>query len=124
MAWLRLKTPNGWTATYEAIVDTGSSITVIPFSIWSKAEINWLSEHSVKLYGLGSTEETTVQGKLGEITAVFLGEKQVSMPLKVKAYLVEDDSVPLLIGFEDVLTKLKLVSNYKSQVAYLEWPSS
>ncbi len=48
-------------------------------------------------------------------------EKQVSMPFNIKAYLVENDSVPLLIGFEDVLTELKLVSRYKFQTAYLEW---
>ena len=30
--WIRLKTNEGWTTTYEAIVDTGNPITVIPYS--------------------------------------------------------------------------------------------
>jgi len=122
IAWLRLKTGNGWTVIYEAIVDTGNPITAIPFSIWSKARVSWLSERSIKLHGIGSTEQGSVQGRLGEITIVLLDERRVSIPLKIKAYLVENDSVPLLIGFEDVLTNLKLVSHYKSQAVYLEWP--
>lgn len=40
--------------------------------------------------------------------------------MTLKAYLIEDDRAPLLIGFEDVLTLIKLVSDYKNKVAYLE----
>jgi hypothetical protein len=41
--------------------------------------------------------------KLAEVIIVFADEKQVSLPLTVKAHLLYDDSVPLLIGFEDIL---------------------
>jgi hypothetical protein len=40
--------------------------------------------------------------------------------LKIKALLLPDDSLPLIVGFEDVLTTAKLVSDYKNGTAYLE----
>lgn len=119
-ASLRLGTKEGWTMKYKAIVDTGNSISVIPNSVWSKAKINWLLPHKSELRGIGSGK---VLGKLGEVTLVLVDKKTTSLPIKAKALLLDDDSVPFLIGFEDILTDIKMVCDYKSKTALLEIPS-
>jgi hypothetical protein len=40
----------------------------------------------------------------------------------VKAYLAENDSVPLLLGVEDILTKARLVCDYPKDKAFLQFP--
>ncbi|MCK4417136.1 MAG: hypothetical protein KAV99_03110 [Candidatus Latescibacteria bacterium] len=40
LATIQLKTATGWTKKYQAIIDTGNPISVIPFSIWSQAEVS------------------------------------------------------------------------------------
>ena len=42
---------------------------------------------------------------------------------KAKAFLLDDDSVPFLIGFEDIMTDIKLVCDYatKTSYFYISW---
>lgn len=117
---IKLKSKEGFTRTYDAIVDTGNPITIIPFSIWSKASVHLISHDQVKLYGLGTEDNSAIKGNIGQIEIIFLDEQRSSASITLKAYLIEDDKAPLLIGFEDVLTLMKLVSDYKNNVAYLE----
>lgn len=117
---IKLKSKEGFTRTYDAIVDTGNPITIIPFSIWSKASVHLISHEQVKLYGLGTEDNSAIKGNIGQVEIIFLDEQRSSAPMTLKAYLIEDDRGPLLIGFEDVLTLIKLVSDYKNKVVYLE----
>lgn len=117
---IKLKSKEGFTRTYDAIVDTGNPITIIPFSIWSKASVHLISHEQVKLYGLGTEDNSAIKGNIGQVEIIFLDEQRSSASMTLKAYLIEDDKAPLLIGFEDVLTLMKLVSDYKNNVAYLE----
>jgi len=121
IATIRLKTRDGWTRAYDAIVDTGNPISIIPFSIWSKAQVRLLlPPGKTKLYGIGADDKTAVSGKLAEVIGVFRDRQKTSQPMRIKAHILEDDSAHLLIGFEDILTDVKLVSNYKSKEAYFE----
>jgi len=43
IASLRLKTAEGWSDPYNAIIDMGSPITIIPKHIWDKVSIKWIS---------------------------------------------------------------------------------
>lgn len=38
--------------------------------------------------------------------------------IRAKAILLDDDSVPFLIGFEDILSDIKLVCDYSGKTAY------
>lgn len=118
---LQLETKEGWTRKYKALIDTGNPISVVPISIWSKAKINWLMSHKSELRGIGRGK---VLGKLGEITLVLVDKKGASFPIKAKALLLDDDSIPFLIGFEDILSDIKLVCDYKTKTAFLQIPSS
>ena len=120
IATIRLKTRDGWTRAYDAIVDTGNPISIIPFSIWSRAQVRLLLPDKTKLYGIGADDKTAVSGKLAEVIGVFRDRQKTSQPMRIKAHILEDDSAPLLIGFEDILTDVKLVSNYKLKEAYFE----
>jgi len=104
-ASLQLETKEGWTRKY---------------SVWSKARINWLLPHRSELRGIGAGK---VSGKLGEITLVLVDKKTTSPPVKAKALLLDDDSVPFLIGFEDILTDIKLVCDYRIKTAFLQIPT-
>lgn len=115
----QIQTATGWSEAQEAIVDTGNPVSVIPCSIWREAQVRWLLTRKATLHGLGGG---SIRGRLGEVIFVFSDRARVSPPLRLKAHLIDDDSVPLLIGFEDVLTNVRLVSDYAGKTAYLEWP--
>lgn len=114
---LQLQTREGWTRKYKALVDTGNPISVIPNSVWSKGKINWILPHKSDLRGIGGGK---VSGKLGEITLILVDKISISPPIKAKALLLDDDSVPFLIGFEDILTDIKLVCDYKGKTSFFE----
>lgn len=69
---------------------------------------------------MGTEDDSAIRGNLGQVEIVFVDEQKSSSPIRIKAYLIEDDRAPLLIGFEDVLTLIKLVSDYKNNIAYLQ----
>ena len=116
-ASLQLQTTEGWTRKYKALVDTGNPISVIPNSVWSKGKISWILPHKSDLRGIGGGK---VSGKLGEITLILVDKKTTSPPIKAKALLLDDDSVPFLIGFEDILTDIKLVCDYKTKTSFFQ----
>jgi len=119
IASLRLKTAKAWTDPYKAIIDTGSPITLIPKHIWDKVSIKWISPGFIQLTGLGSGG---VSGKLAEVVMVFLDKKGLFPPILLKGFLVDSDTVPLIIGFKDVLTHIKLVCDYRTKTAFLQIP--
>jgi len=119
LASVQVKTKHGWSQRYKGILDTGNLISAIPHFIWwPKAQVRWLLQRKSRLYGIGAG---SVWGKLAEVTMTFSDLKDISPPIKLKAFLLDDDSTPLLIGFEDVLTATNLFCDYRSQKAYLEW---
>ena len=114
---LQLQTSKGWTRKYKALVDTGNPISVIPNSVWSKSKINWILSHKSDLHGIGGGK---ISGNLGEITLIMVDKKTTSPPIKAKALLLDDDSVPFLIGFEDILSDIKLVCDYKRKTSFFQ----
>ena len=116
-ASLQLQTREGWTRKYKALVDTGNPISVIPNSVWSKGKINWILSHRSDLLGIGGGK---VSGKLGEVTLILVDKKTASPPIKAKALLLDDDSVPFLIGFEDIMTDIKLVCDDESKTSFFQ----
>ena len=116
-ASLQLQTREGWTRKYKALVDTGNPISVIPNSVWSKGKINWILSHRSDLLGIGGGK---VSGKLGEVTLILVDKKTASPPIKAKALLLDDDSVPFLSGFEDIMTDIKLVCDDESKTSFFQ----
>jgi hypothetical protein len=116
---VQLQTEDGWSGKYKALVDTGNPVSIIPNSLWRKAKIVRLLSDRSDVRGIGGGR---VSGKLGELTFVFVDKNTVSPVIKAKAFLLEDDSVPFLIGFEDILTEIKLACDYSAKTAYFQIP--
>jgi len=113
-----LKTQEGWTVRHKVIIDIGAPISVIPRFIWKDAQVKWLSRRKISLTGIGSGK---VHGRLGEITLVFSDEQATSPPIQAKAHLLDDNSVPLLIGCEDILTQVDLFISCRNKIATFEF---
>jgi len=113
------KTSTGWTKPYEAIVDTGNPTTVIPFNIHQQIFSQVLHPTKIDLLGLG---QGSVRGRLSSVTMSFQDKQLTSPPFQAKAFLLDQNSTPLIIGYEDGLTELRLVSDYPQQTAYVEIP--
>jgi len=75
---------------------------------------------SIELTGLGSGG---VSGKLAEVVMFFVDKKGMSPPISLKGFLVDSDTVPLIIGFEDILTDIKLICDYRIKTAFLQIPT-
>jgi hypothetical protein len=103
-----------WTEPEGAIIDTGSHVSVIPRYIWTNAHHHFISDETKM--GIGGK---IIAGRLGWVTLRLNDEETVSPPLSVKANLIFDDSLPLILGFEDVITELLLVSDFQQVVAYI-----
>lgn len=109
------RTKDGWTEAYEAIIDTGSTISFMPRARWEKIEYHLLSRRHASHDIAGET----VAGRLGIVTLRFHDTERISVPLNVKMHLLDSDSQPLVLGFEDILTELHLVSDFVEDAAYL-----
>ena len=116
-ASIQLQTTEGWTKKYKALVDTGNPISIIPNSVWKKAKISRILSDKSDVRGIGGG---TVSGKLGEVTLVLVDKKPVSPVIRAKAILLDDDSVPFLVGFEDIMTDIKLICDYAGKTAYFQ----
>jgi hypothetical protein len=110
-----------WLPLEKVIIDTGNPISIIPFSIWSLAKVSMINNSANKIYGLNDNEATAIQAKLGWITIVMKDEFAASKPIEIKAYLLNADTAPFIIGYEDLLTNAVLHSDYKRNIAYLEF---
>jgi hypothetical protein len=116
---VRFATPTGWSDKYRAIIDPGSPNCLIPRFIWSVAEHRILVPRPLSLGGIGGG---AVAAPFGKVTLVVHDEVTVSPPLTIRAFLLPDDSEPLLLGFEDFLTQVILHCDYPKREAYLEFP--
>ncbi|MFH1672560.1 MAG: hypothetical protein ABIF87_03950, partial [Pseudomonadota bacterium] len=100
-------------------VDTGNPISIIPNSVWSKSKISQVLSDKSDVHGIGGGK---VSGRLGEITLLFVDRNGISPVIRAKALLLDDDSVPFLIGFEDIMTDIKLLCDYAGKTAFFHVP--
>lgn len=118
-ARVRFRTVDGgWTSTHNAIIDPGSPYCMIPSRIWRAADHRLLVPRPLLLGGIGGG---TVTALFGEVTLVVHDEVIVSPSLTIRAFLLPDDSEPLLLGFADFLTPVVLHCDYPQRQAYLEF---
>ena len=119
IASVQLQAKEGWTRKYKALVDTGNPISIIPNSVWRKAKIGRLLSDKSDVHGIGGGR---VSGKLGEIILIFVDRNGIFPVIRAKALLLDDDSVPFLIGFEDIMSEIRLVCDYAGKTAFFHVP--
>jgi len=121
-AYISLKTEKGWTQSLVAIIDTGSPFSVLPPSIWKNIVFKKLLSEEAEIFGFGAKDQSPVMATLAASQIVFLDQDRVSPFLSFRPYLTRDEVSPIVLGFEDILTKAKLVCNYANHTAFLEFP--
>lgn len=107
-----------WTRPYEAIIDTGAPVSLIPLTIWQEIDTKIFADY--KISGIVPKSECSLPVKVGNVTCIIVDKKASTKDLTINAYLTLTDRVPLILGFYDLFTNLKLVSDYKSKIAYIE----
>ncbi len=117
-AQVRFKTKDGWTRSYEAIIDTGAPVSVIPPSISEEVDKNILADYAIS--GIVPHQEAVLPVKVADVWCAFLDEERISKSLKIKAYLSTDHRVPLVLGFENLLSKAILYSDCKGNKSFIE----
>lgn len=109
---------NQWTRPYSAIIDTGAPVSLIPVSIWKEIDVKIFTDYRIS--GIVPNKGSSIPVKVGNATCTIIDRKASTGDLNINAYLTLTDKVPLIIGFDNLLTDLKLVSDYKTKLAYLE----
>ncbi|MFQ6062939.1 MAG: hypothetical protein ACE5J9_07165 [Methanosarcinales archaeon] len=117
---IKFKTSLGeWSKSYEALIDTGAHISVIPSNIWISTRYEWLATH--KMYGIVPREECELPVDIGKLICVLIDrEGNFSNAIEIRAYLAPSDEIPLVIGFKDLLEKFKLNISVPEDEYYLE----
>jgi hypothetical protein len=105
-----------WTKPYEAIVDTGAPISILPFSLWKMIDVEVLGSHVIS--GIVPKKECSLPVKVGRITCRLVDLKSISQNFKLLTYLSPTDRTPLILGFEGALIKSEISFNYKEKKAY------
>ncbi|MBI4919094.1 hypothetical protein HY837_04130 [archaeon] len=70
---IQLKTSNGWTKPYPAIIDTGAHTSVIPLSIWKQSTHEKVGKY--KMFGISKKEDCFLNVDIGKITCILVDEK-------------------------------------------------
>ncbi len=118
LAGADFKTLTGWSQKYHAIVDTGSPANLIPRHIWSQSVNRLILAKKFSLSGIGQGK---VFAYLGEVTVRLSYRAKATAPIKVRAFLLETDSAPLILGFQDFLTISTLLSSYPKKLASVKF---
>jgi len=121
VARVSFETADGsWTKPTDAIIDTGGPISIIPRSVWKQIRYGFYSDIETEVLVGGRASK----GRFGQVTLCFHDAQErerISPPLAIKAYLLSDDSYPIVLGFEDILTDVALYSDYPQQEVFLSF---
>jgi hypothetical protein len=96
-------------------------VSLIPRHAWSEASVEFLSQASLPIYGIGATFESAIRGRVGRLTLTIEDRERSSPIIETMAYLGDDDRAPLLLGCGGVLTRAILRTNLAAMEASLEF---
>lgn len=123
--WLRrvtvqvaFKKTRGWSQPYEAIIDTGAPVSIIPPAIWQEIEKEILGEYRIQ--GIVPKKDAYLPVKVANISCVLIDEKNITAALKIKTYLSLVEKAPLVLGFENIISRAKLYLNPQDNEGYIE----
>ena len=118
MGQVRFKTKDGWSRPYEAIIDTGAPVSLIPLGIWENIEAEVMSDYIIG--GIVPNKECSLPVKVGKVACKVIGKEIASREIELNSYLVLTNKVPLIIGFDSFLTTFKLICDHKAKFICLE----
>ncbi len=116
---VQFKTKMGWSQPYSAIIDTGAHTSVIPLSLWKELVHEKIQKY--KIFGISKQEGCSILGNMGKVTLIVVDENgNQTKELEICAFLAETDQIPLIIGFNGLLEKLKVNFDFRKNEASVE----
>jgi len=115
---VQFRTTETWSDPQIAIVDTGAPISLVPQKIWKKCGVDILGE--TELRGVIPKKECTLQVQAAKICLRLLDPEYVTEEIETKAYLAQTDNIPLVIGFEKLLSEFNVFFSYYTNKAFIE----
>lgn len=112
------KTSKGWTDPEIALLDTGAPISVIPYPLWKDIFYTKIADYEIQ--GIVPKKECKIPAIIAEISC-FICDKNgnETREIKTNAFLVKSEKVPLIIGFRNLLSKLKVCFDFDENSAFL-----
>jgi len=115
---VQFRTTETWSDPQIAIVDTGAPISLVPPKIWKECDIHSIGE--AELRGVIPKKECVMPVKVAKICLRLLDPEYVTEEIKTKVYLAQTDNIPLIIGFEKLLSEFNVFFTYCTQNAFIE----
>ncbi len=115
---VQFTTGKTWSDPQIAIVDTGAPISLVPPKIWKKCSFDSLGE--TVLRGVIPKKECAMPVKVAKICLRLLDPEYVTEEIETNAYLAQIDNIPLVIGFEKLLSEFNVFFSYYTQNAFVE----
>jgi hypothetical protein len=103
--------------TVEYVLDTGSPYILIPKYLWRRM---WKGKRKRFVIMRPGNPPRNMVGSMSEVKLVLHDNHHETTPMLAKAFLAATDDVPLIVGFNTVLEKFILHSNYAKNVVYIE----
>jgi len=113
------KSGEQYTEREAAIVDTGTAISIIPQRIWSNLPFKRIAEN--KLWGLSTHPESFEHSIFGEVICRLQDEQNHTSDFSLRADLVYNDDIPLVLGFLDLIELGALHIHLLANENYLEF---
>lgn len=113
---IQFRTPTGFTKPYPAVIDTGAHTSVIPLDIWKASKYKIFGEHYLK----GLVPGAKLDVKVGEVKGVLVDLLNTSREYNFLCFFSPNDKTPLILGFKELLSELKLTINYPNNLVCLE----
>ncbi len=120
-AWVKFRMgDNSWSKTVSAIIDTGASISVLPYDLWRRLKLEIMAT-GYSMRGIIPREECKLPVDISEIRCVLLDrEGNRTKEMNIYAFLAFSDFIPIVLGFKLLLEHLKICFDCEEGNAWLE----
>ena len=115
---VQFKAKVGWTESEIGIIDTGAPLSLIPLDMWQDLQVKILADSSIR--GIVPKKQCVLPVKVGSITIRVIDEEHISKPLNILLNLAPHNKVPLIFGFQNLLSEVKVYFNYNYTVFKLD----
>jgi hypothetical protein len=116
---VRFKVGTQYTDAEMGIVDTGSPTSLIPQRIWSNLPYTRIADNYV--VGVSTNPDCFERSIFGEVNCRLEDENGITPDFRLRADLVYNDDLPLVLGFLDLLERSLFHVHVSANDSFLEF---